>query len=135
MEQEKKTIPFFEKVKAVWQKIKDGCAKAKPVLSVIGKILYHLRKVVLAAPVVYALVRLYAYAKEQLPEEVGLLLQENGEYAYMIAKDTALNGCVIVTAACLLMMILSRRTIYPWIISVFSLVLPFVLILTNVFPA
>ena len=39
------------------------------------------------------------------------------------------------TALCLLMMFLSRKTIYPWIISIFSLVLPFLLIVTNIFPA
>jgi len=34
-----------------------------------------------------------------------------------------------------LMMWLSRRTIYPWIISIFTLVLPILIWITNVFPA
>ena len=38
-------------------------------------------------------------------------------------------------ALCLLMMLISRRTIYPWLISLFSLILPFALLITNIFPA
>ena len=42
--------------------------------------------------------------------------------------------CLAVTALCLLMMFISRRTIYPWLISIFSLVLPILLIVTNMLP-
>ena len=42
---------------------------------------------------------------------------------------------VAVTALCLLLMMCSRKTIYPWLISLFSLVLPLVLMLGAVFPA
>ena len=94
-----------------------------------------MRKLFLAAPVVWLAVRLYGYAMDELPKTVGLLLQENGTYAHYVPRDTAAMGCVAVTAACLLMMFLSRRTLYPWLISVFSLVLPFLLILTNMVPA
>ena len=41
---------------------------------------------------------------------------------------------LVVTGVCLVMMWLSRRTIYPWIISIFSLVLPILIWITNVFP-
>lgn len=109
--------------------------KAGHVFSVIGKVLYHMRKLFLAVPVVWLAVRLYGIAMEKLPPAVGLLLQESGDYARMVDRETATMGCMVVTAACLLMMFLSRRTLYPWLISLFSLVLPLLLIVTNIFPA
>ncbi len=118
-----------------WQKTKAVFDKTGRVLSVIGKVLYHMRKLFLAVPVVWLAVRLYGIAMEKLPPAVGLLLQESGNYAHMIERETAAMGCMAVTAACLLMMFCSRRTLYPWLISLFSLVLPILLIVTNIFPA
>ncbi len=118
-----------------WAKTKAVFGKIGHVLDIIGKVLYHMRKLFLAAPVVWIAVRLYGYTMTELPETVGILLQENGGYAHLLDRETAAMGCMAVTAACLLMMFLSRRTLYPWVISIFSLVLPFLLIITNIFPA
>lgn len=118
----------WEKTKAVFQKI-------GRVLGIIGKVLFYMRKLFLAAPVVLLAVRFYGYAMENLPKTVGLLIQESGNYAHYLPRDTAAMGCMAVTAACLLMMFLSRKTLYPWLISLFSLVLPFLLIITNMYPA
>ena len=120
---------------AAWQNTKAVFQKIGRVLNIVGKVLYHMRKLFLAAPVVLLAVRLYGYAMAELPKTVGLLLQENGNYARYVPRDTAAMGCMAVTAACLLMMFLSRRTLYPWLISLFSLVLPVLLIVTNMFPA
>ena len=132
---EKVNQPESATKETAWQKTKVVFGKTGRVFSVIGKVLYHMRKLFLAAPVVWIAVRLYGYAMEELPKTVGLLLQESGEYAHYVPRDTAAMGCMAVTAACLLMMFLSRRTVYPWLISLFSLVLPFLLIITNMFPA
>lgn len=118
-----------------WQNTKSAFEKVGRVFSVIGKVLYHMRKLFLTVPVVWFAVRLYGYAMEKLPPAVGLLIQETGDYAYMMERETAAMGCMAVTAACLLMMFFSRRTLYPWLISLFSLVLPVLLIVTNIFPA
>lgn len=117
------------------QKTKAAFETTGRVLSIIGKVLYHMRKLFLAIPVVWLAVRLYGEAMDRLPQAVGLLLQKSGDYAYMLEKETAAMGCMAVTAACLLMMFCSRRTLYPWLISLFSLVLPILLIVTNIFPA
>jgi len=85
--------------------------------------------------VVYGALRVAEYANENLPDQVGLNLLENGEYAYTVTKEIAVLGPLAVTAACLLLMFCSRKTMYPWLICMFSLVLPFLIILTNVFPA
>ena len=131
---EKVNQPATGEKNSGWQKTKLAFQKTGRVLGIIGKVLFYMRKLFLAAPVVWFAVRLYGYAMEELPETVGILLQETGDYYHYLPKDTAAMGCVAVTAACLLMMFLSRRTLYPWLISVFSLVLPFLLILTNIFP-
>lgn len=124
----KKVSPGWEKTKAVFGTIGKIFVK-------IGKFIFAVRSVLMAAPVVYAALRLAMYAQEKLPEQVGINLKETGEYALMVSRNTAIMGSLAVTAACLLMMFLSRKTIYPWIISIFSLVLPLLLIVTNIFPA
>ena len=108
--------------------------KAKRILSIIGKVLFRLRKVFMAIPVVYFAMRLGAYNMEHLPTMVGLNIQSNGTYAEMISRATAVNGCLAVTYACLALMFLSRKTVYPWVISIFTLILPIFLLLTNQYP-
>lgn len=108
---------------------------AKLIFRRIGKVIYHLRKVFMAIPVVYYALKLAAYNMENLPEMVGIDLQSSGEFAQMIARDTAVYGPLAVTAACLALMLVSRKAVYPWIISIFSLILPLLLLLTNNYPA
>lgn len=126
---------FWQKAKPVFQKIGEVFRAIGRVLAVIWKYIVRLHAIFLAAPVVYAAMRIAMYAQEVLPETVGINLKENGEYALMVSRDVAIQGSLAVTAACLLMMFCSRRTIYPWLISIFSLILPVVIYLTNVFPA
>jgi hypothetical protein len=109
--------------------------RSKVILQRIWKVIYHLRKIVLAVPVLLGALRLAFYNLEHLPEQVGLNLQTNGEFAKMIARETAVYGPLAVTGVCLLLMFLSRKSMYPWIISLFSLVLPVLLLLTNLYPA
>ena len=110
-------------------------AKVKYVIGVIVKVLYHLRKVVMAAPVVYYALRLAAYNAEHLPEEVGLNLQSTGEFAEMISRELAIMGPLALTAACLVMMFFSRKAMYPWAVSIFTLALPLLLLVSNLYPA
>ena len=123
-----KENPGWEKTKAVFQKIGKVFAK-------IGGYIFKFRSVLMAAPVVYAAVRLALYAQRNLPEQVGINLTETGEYALLLNRNTAILASLGVTAVCLLMMFLSRKTIYPWLISIFSLIVPVLLIVTNLFPA
>ena len=120
---------------AGWEKTKSVLMTIGKVFAKIGIYIFKFRSVLMAAPVVYAAVRLAMYARENLPEQVGINLQESGEYAMIVGRETAIMGSLAVTAVCLLMMFVSRRTIYPWLISIFSLVLPILLIVTNIFPA
>ena len=118
-----------------WQKTCKVFRIVGKVLATIGRWIVHLRGIWMAIPVAYAAMKLAMYSRENLPEQVGINLLETGEFAQYISRDTAVTGCLAVTAACLLLMFLSRRALYPWLISIFSLVLPILLLITNVFPA
>ncbi|MBR4864530.1 MAG: hypothetical protein IKU07_08130 [Oscillospiraceae bacterium] len=96
---------------------------------------FRLRSVGLAIPVAVAAVGLAVYNEATLPALVGIDLQANGEYAQMIAREIAVLGPLALTALCLLFMFCSRRVVYPWLISIFSLVLPILILITNIFPA
>ena len=113
----------------------DVLSKIGHVLATIGKWIYRLRGIWMSVPVVLVALRLAALNMARLPEEVGINLLANGEYQYLISRGLAVMAPLVLTAGCLLMMLFSRRTIYPWLISIFSLVLPLLIWVTNVFPA
>ncbi len=105
------------------------------VLASIGKWIFRLRGFFMAIPVALAALYLAAQNMARLPEEVGINLLANGEYEYLISRGLAVMGPLVITGVCLVMMFLSRRTVFPWLISIFSLVLPLLIYITNVFPA
>ena len=123
-----KTQPAREKTGKVFR----GIGK---VISLVATWIYRLRGVLLAIPVAAIAIRLAMDNKERLPEVVGINLQQTGEYAMMVTRNVAVMGPLAVTAVCLLLMFMSRRVLYPWLISLFSLVLPWLIYITNVFPA
>ena len=131
MAKAKKLPGFLGKWQDGYGRLRKKMEPVDRVMTSVGKVLYHLRKVFMAIPVVYLAMRVFVYAKEKLPQEVGILLQENGGYRYIVDKAQALNLCLIVTGGCLVMMFLSRKIVYPWVISLFSLVLPLFLVLSN----
>ena len=118
-----------------WQKIKAVLKKIDKVIDIILTVLFHMRKLFLAAPVVYFALKIAKYNMEHLPQYVGLDMQANGAFAQTISRDLAVMGPLGVTAACLFLMLLSRKAMYPWAISIFSLALPIVLLLSNQYPA
>ena len=117
------------------EKTWDILKKIGRVLASIGKWIYRLRGFFMAVPVALAALALASRNMARLPEEVGINLLANGQYEYLIGRGLAVMAPLLVTAVCLVMMWLSRRTIYPWIISIFSLILPWLIYITNVFPA
>lgn len=112
-----------------------GYQKFKKVFGKIIMTLYHLRKIVLAVPVAYAALRIAAYNMAHLPEQVGINLQTTGEFAMTISRYAAVIGPLAITAGCLVMMFFSRKALYSWAISVFTLVLPVLLLVSNIYPA
>ena len=125
------------------------CEKLQPTLAVLKKIghvidlvvnficdfFYKLRKIILLIPVVVIAIKLAKQNMERLPESVGINFLSNGEFQHMIPRDMAVYGPLAVTAFCLLLMLCSRRVLNPWIVSVFSLIIPLFLWISNSFPA
>ena len=126
-----KKIELPQWLEKTWHVLK----KIGYVLGEIGKWIFRLRGFFMAIPVALAALYLAAQNMSRLPEEVGINLLENGQYEFLISRGLAVMAPLVVTGVCLVMMWLSRRTIYPWIISIFSLVLPILIYITNVFPA
>jgi len=138
-----KLIMLKDKWMELWNSSEPGRSKFVRIVCMTGRVLkliaqwlWNLRGILLSIPVAFAALHLAKENNEKLPELVGLNLLETGEYAYVIQRDMAVFGPLVITAVCLLMVIISRKTLYPWLISVFSLILPIFLALTNgFFPA
>ena len=97
--------------------------------------IFHFRKLLLCLPVVIGSVYLARVNWTLLPEQVGINLQATGEFAMMISREMAVTGPLVVTAACLVLMFGCRKALYPWAVSIFTLVLPILLLLSNIYPA
>lgn len=95
---------------------------------------YRLRSILLGVPVAMIAVVLAIRNLALLPAKVGFDLQATGEFSYLVDKSVAVMGPLAVTALCLLMVFLSKRVVYPWLISLFSLLIPIVILLVNTFP-
>lgn len=115
-----KVIGFFKKVGFV--------------LGLTGKWTYRLRSLVLAIPVFICAGALAIRNAQLLPEMVGVNILANGEYQWLVSRGAAVMIPFGLTGVCLLLMLCSKRILYPWLISLFSLVLPYVVWLTNNLP-
>lgn len=115
--------------------VKNAVGKTNSVINLILVWLFRLRKIVLAAPVVYYALKIAQYNREHLPEQVGLNLQSTGEFATMISRNAAVMCPLALTLGCLVLMFCSRKATYSWMISVFTLALPLLLLISNVYPA
>ena len=127
------TGTFSETVKTAYGKVGKVFDRIGKVIGLICTWIFRLRKFILAAPVVYLAIRIAVENMERLPEHVGLNLQSSGEFAMTVTRNYAVFGPLCVTAFCLLLMFCSRKTLFPWIISLFTLVLPFLIYLTNLY--
>lgn len=105
------------------------------VMGMVCTWIYKLRSVLLAIPVAAMAIGLALDNMKRLPETVGINLLASGEYAMYVTRSVAVMGPLAVTAVCLLLMFCSRRVLYPWLISLFTLVLPWLIYITNIFPA
>lgn len=105
------------------------------VIRILCLAVYRLRSVFMAIPVILVALRLAAYNSEHLPLLVGLNLQTTGEFAKTISRQTAVTFPLFLTGGCLVLTFLSKKSLYPWLISIFSLAIPIMLLITNMYPA
>lgn len=119
----------------IWADVRSGYQTTCQVLDRVWYVLYRSRKLLLSIPVICLAVYLARRSQSLLPENVGVWLLEDGSFKYMISQEMAIYGPLALTGGCLVMMYCSRRTLYPWLISLFTLVVPVLILLINVFPA
>lgn len=147
-------MSFMDKLMDIWDEFYQ---KAQPVLSrtgeILGKIgrvlvrifdtLFKMRKVIAAIPVAAVAIYLALYNQTHLPSVVELnlveILMEDGMLVFQtvthqIARGIAVFIPLTITLLCLLLLLGSRRILTPWLVSLLTLVLPVVILLTNVFP-
>ena len=129
-----KVREFGEKMQPVLEKCGDIAYQIWMTLRMIGSYIFKLRSVFMAVPVGVAAVILAMKNMRDLPEQVGIVLLESGAFEVMVPRMVAVFGPMAITALCLLMMFLSKKTLYPWVISIFSLVIPVLLLFINQYP-
>ena len=136
---------FFHLLSEKWNML---CQKAQPVLDKVAAVcgliwrkikrimvyVIKLRKIFLAVPVIWGAVILALNNLARLPNVVGIKLMADGNFSFVLDRIPAVLAPLLVTAVCLLLMFCSKRTLTPWLVSVFSLVLPLVILLINTFP-
>ena len=141
-------MKFLDKVKSLLQdsqqdqkapSVQSGKKKEKGTFGYICQWIYKLRTVILAIPVVLAAIILALYNAANLPEKLQLYFPASANKEVMVkvvemGKGTAIFVPLLLTAFCLLMMFCSKKVLYPWIISVFTLVLPLFFMFISAFP-
>ena len=139
-------MSFLDKMKTVFgnllQKLgtdKNGNPEEKNTFTLICKWIYKLRVVFMAIPVAIAAILLAVNNMVKLPEQLAVYFPAvAGEEVVVklleLDRGTAVIVPVLITAVCLLLMFCSRRQVYPWLISIFSLVVPMFLMLISIFP-
>ncbi|MBQ8748609.1 MAG: hypothetical protein IJZ14_02240 [Oscillospiraceae bacterium] len=118
----------------VMQKVIGFLKQLGIVLGLTAKWGFKIRSLVLAIPVFICAGALAIRNARQLPELVGINILASGEYQWFVSRGVAVLIPFGVTAVCLLMMLCSKKILYPWLISLFSLALPLVVWLTNNLP-
>ena len=139
-------MEIFEKVEAYWQMI---CQKTAPARKETGKVLrriwkvvstvwsyiYRLRGLLMTAPVIIGAVVLACMNYTKLPETVGLNFLASGDFSYTMDRMPAVLLPLGLTAVCVVLTVCSKKTMFPWLVSVFTLVLPLLIYVINVYPA
>ena len=115
---------FFQKAGKVYRKVSQ-------IIDFLCKWVYRLRKVIMAAPVVYYALKLARENADRLPKEVGLDLQATGEFAHTVSRTVAVQAPLLITAAALALMFLSKKAVFPWVVSILALALPYLIYFTN----
>ena len=105
--------------------------KVSKVIDLTCTWVFRLRKVILAVPVIYYALKLAKENAGRLPKEVGLNLLSNGEFSHTVSRTVAVQGPLLITAAALALMFISKKAIFPWVVSVLTLALPYLIYFTN----
>ena len=107
------------------------CAKVWFVLKLTVKWAYQLRSLVLSIPVFVCAAALAIRNAKLLPAELNIVT--TGENLLTVTRGIAVLLPLAVTCVCIVLMLCSKKMLYPWLVSVLSLVLPVVIYLASIF--
>ena len=137
---------FWQKVLPVLQKIGSALRSFGRGVSVVWSYIYKLRAIFLAVPVATVASVQSVTNMSRLPDMVEyntLAIDKEAENALFgavvmsveqVSREIAVFGPLMLTVVCLLLLLCSKRTLYPWLISVFTLCVPLMIYLLNVYP-
>lgn len=108
--------------------------KVWKVIKTICGYIYKFRAVIISLPVLVVSIIQAIQNSSRLPELVGINILATGEYGMTVSRTTAVLVPMLITLVCIVLTCCSKRTLFPWLISVFSLVLPILIWLTNIYP-
>jgi hypothetical protein len=123
-----KSAPRRENMGNFFRKTGNGATKA-------WNFIVKFKQFILAIPVAAGAIILALRNMSALPKKVGFGLQLDGTFDFMVGRGIAVMGPIAVTALCLLLMFCSKRVLTPWLVSLFSLVLPILIWIINCYPA
>lgn len=126
---------FYRKAQPVLEKVSGATKVAVEKVTFAWNYITQYKKLFLATPIAAMAVILAIQNLFKLPALVGFIQNANGEFAFEMIREVAVLAPLIVTAICLLLMFASKRTLTPWMVSLFSLILPLLILITNTFPA
>ena len=126
---------FVEKVTPACGTVKEGGGQVFDFISNAFNYVVKLRKIFLAIPIAVGAIWLAVYNEASLPAIVGLGLQTNGDFNLQIIRELAVLAPLVITGISLLLMFCSRRVLTPWLVSLFTLTIPIVILICNTFPA
>lgn len=146
-------MKFFDSIKARFEAIRQKNAENREIDNLSAKNpnekqstftyichwVYKLRSVFMAIPVLTAAVILAIRNSRNLPEKIAVYFPSFSAEKVIIKlteldRGTAVVIPLLLTIACLALMFCSKRTVYPWIISIFTLVLPLFFLFIGMYP-
>ena len=142
-----KLILFWEKCSPVLQRIGFAFTVIGRAFSKLWSYIFKLRAIFMAIPVAVVAVIQAMINMERLPNTLeytmlGLDFEATQTLfgpvvmnVEQISREMAVMGPLVLTASCLLFTIFSKRTLFPWIVSIFTLLLPTLLFLSTQYPA
>lgn len=110
---------------------KKSCATFKTTWHYI----WMFRAVIISVPVLVASICQAFRNASRLPETVGLNIQANGEFAMTMARPAAVLLPLLITIGSIILTCCTKRPLFPWLISIFTLVLPVLIWIINIYPA
>ena len=146
-------MKFLDSIKARFEAIRQKIAENKEndpplkqnpdgkqnTFDYICRWVYKLRSVFMAIPVLTAAVILAIRNSRNLPEKIAVYFPSFSADKVIIKlteleRGSAVMIPLLLTIASLALMFCSRRTVYPWIISIFTLILPLFFLFVGMYP-